>query len=181
MSEIWKRFKRAMKERRIPWMRVLVIMVGLLWLHSALEKLFDPAYVDGFAGTMFFFGIENPNAWYVDFLNGFVIPNAAAFAMAIAIGELLVGLSFVLGGFTRFGAIGGILLNVNFFFAASHVSPAVWSVNLLLIGLQLVFIFSKEAKELSVDQLVQSKLSKRLGSPGRKALDIVIGAPAGAT
>lgn len=180
MSEIWNRFKKAIKERRIPWMRILVIVVGILWLHSALEKLSDPGYVDGFAGTMFFFGMENPNAWYVDFLNGFVIPNAAAFAMAIVIGELLVGLSLVLGGLTRFGAIGGILLNVNFFFAASHVSPAVWSVNLLFIGLQVVFLFSKEAKELSIDQLVQSKLSKRLKSSWRKVLNIVIGAPTAA-
>ncbi|MCK4443413.1 MAG: DoxX family protein [Thermoplasmata archaeon] len=177
MSDLWNRVKTTFKERKLPWIRVLVFIVGVLWLHSAWEKLTDPGYIEGFGGTMFFFGMENPNPWYVDFLNGFVVPNAAAFAWAIVIAEVLVGLFLVFGIFTNVGAIGGILMNVNFFFAASHLSPSTWSINLLLIGLQVVFLLSREAKAWSVDQLIQAKLAKRLKSFGNKALDVVIGAP----
>jgi len=41
LPEIWNRFKSAIRERRLPWMRILVFIVGLLWLHSAWEKLTD--------------------------------------------------------------------------------------------------------------------------------------------
>lgn len=178
MPEIWNRFKLAIKERRLPWMRILVVIVGLLWLHSAWEKFTNASYIGGFAGTMAFFGLENPNPWYVDFLNGVVIPNAEFFAWAIVIGELLVGLSFVLGGLTNLGAIGGLALNINFFFASSHLSASTWSLNLILIGFQVVFLLSREAKELSIDQLVQARLAKRFKAFGRRVLDFVIGAPA---
>ena len=177
MSDLWNRIKTTFKERKLPWMRVLVVMVGILWLHSAWEKLTNPGFIDGFGGTMAFFGMENPNLWYVDFLNGFVIPNATAFAWTIMIAEVMVGLFFVLGLFTNVGAVAGTLLNINFFFAASHLSASTWSINLLLIGTQVVFLLSMEAKAWSVDQFVQAKLAKRLKSFGNKALGLVIGAP----
>lgn len=177
MLGTWKRIKTAIREGELPWMRILVFVVGLLWLNSALHKLLDPGYVGGFAGTMSFFALQNPNQWYADFLTGFVVPNAVAFAWAIVIGQLLVALSFIFGGLTRIGAIGGILLSVNFFFAAGHLSPSTWSINLLLIALQVVFLLSREAKALSVDQLIQAKLTKRFKASGKKALEIFLGAP----
>lgn len=180
MSEIWEKVKTAFKERRLPWMRVLVFIVGLQWLHAGVEKLIDAGYVSGFGGTMYFFGLENPNLWYVDFLNAYVIPNAEAFAWAIMIGEILVGISFMLGSFTKVGAVAGILMNVNFFVAAGHLSPSTWTINLLLIGFQVVFLLSREAKALSIDQLVQSKLAKKLRASWNKAIDVVLGAPVAA-
>lgn len=178
MFGTWKRIKTAIREKELPWMRILVIAVGLLWLHSAVDKLLDPGYVGGFAGTMGFFALQNPSQLYADFLTGSVVPNAATFAWAIVIGELLVALSLVFGGLTRIGAAGGILLSVNFFFAAGHLSPSTWSLNLLLIALQVVFLLSREAKVLSIDQLVQSKLAEKFRASRKKALEMFLGAPA---
>ncbi len=52
--------------------------------------------------------------FYRPFLENVVVPNAALFAQLVALGELAVGLSLVLGLGTRLGGLGGAWLNLHY-------------------------------------------------------------------
>lgn len=51
--------------------------------------------------------------FYGNFIEMTVIPNFTAFAWGVFVVELLVGLSLLLGLFTRLGAFGGLALSIN--------------------------------------------------------------------
>ena len=56
----------------------------------------------------------HPATPYGQFLAHVVQPYVGIFAELVRLGELMVGVALVLGVLTRFGAIGGIVLALNF-------------------------------------------------------------------
>ena len=60
------------------------------------------------------------------FLHGVVLPNAAAVAWLVALGELAVGLGLLLGLFTRVASSGGALLVLSFLLGQSYVPGGSW-------------------------------------------------------
>jgi thiosulfate dehydrogenase [quinone] large subunit len=53
--------------------------------------------------------------WYAQFLQTVVLPNLTAFSVMVEWGETLVGISLLLGLFSRVGAVGGLFLVTNYF------------------------------------------------------------------
>ncbi len=76
------------------------------WLESPKQLL------DNFINPALQRGTAEP--YYRPFLENVVVPNAALFAQLVVIGELLVGISLVLGLLTRVGALGGMFLPLNY-------------------------------------------------------------------
>ena len=90
--------------------------------------------------------------WYAEFLRSVVLPNSAVRAALVLSGEILIGLSLLLGLFTNLGAFAGAIMSINFFFGAGWTSPDNAMLNLLMVAVQSVVLLSPEAKKLGLDE-----------------------------
>lgn len=109
------------------WTVPLRLLLGLLWFTAALPKLKPP-----FTGTAKFikmmaegnpaFPGGNPIEPFRRFLEAVVIPHAQLFGFLVAFGELAVGISLLLGLMTRFGALVGIFLLINYWLGSGYMS-----------------------------------------------------------
>lgn len=147
---------------------VLLIRLFLAyeWLNSGTGKmqsiLADPAAY--FAGLSKVFASvwakSNPYPFMVDFLTNTAAPNASTFVTMIAITEVLVGLSLLLGLLTRIGASGGIIMNAIFYLAAGHTSPSTAGINLVMIGAQLATAIAPGGRVLGLDAILYRKFAR---------------------
>ncbi len=84
--------------------------------------------------------LKNPHpavqTWYAQLAHDVFLPNAVLFSYLVAYGELLVGLALILGIFTHFAALMGVLLNLAFLFAGSTSTNP----QLLVVGLTIVLV-----------------------------------------
>jgi uncharacterized membrane protein YphA (DoxX/SURF4 family) len=99
------------------WLAVVRILTGAIWLIHAVPKFrASSAFLPptGGFGTYLQQGIAKTTGPYHDFLVNVVQPNAAVFADLVRFGELLVGISLVLGLLSRLGGFFGIVLTLNY-------------------------------------------------------------------
>lgn len=125
---------------------------GFIFLRSSYGKISEGKFVDSLAPTLEKFGSKNPYPWYKDFLSGSIIPNSNFFGNLIMWGELLSALAIISAGIFMLmrkqsrltywlmvvGLLGGLILNVNFYFAAGWTSPSTESLNLLMGLIELI-------------------------------------------
>jgi uncharacterized membrane protein YphA (DoxX/SURF4 family) len=83
--------------------------VGAYFLSNGVDKLTknwltDPGPKSQFVGGAVQRG--QAEVFYRPFLEGVVLPNAPLFSQLVTLGELAVGISLLLGLFTRVGALG---------------------------------------------------------------------------
>ncbi|HET6318658.1 MAG TPA: DoxX family protein [Chloroflexota bacterium] len=89
--------------------------LGVLLLISAMDKLGKGWLRNGDAMTQTIQQtLPKTEAFYKPFLEGTVLPNATMYSQLVAIGELVSGVSLVLGLFTRLGAIVCMWLMLNY-------------------------------------------------------------------
>ncbi|PLT48347.1 hypothetical protein B8V81_0479 [Paenibacillus pasadenensis] len=141
---------------------LLRLYAGWNWTRSGWGKLTgDEAFS---AGGFVQHAIANPvlrsgtnealYPTYVSFLEHFVSPQLGLFSLLVSWGELLVGLSLLLGLFTTAGAFFGLVMNFSFLFAgALSLNP--W---LILIGFLLV-TGGRNAGRFGLDALVLPRLA----------------------
>ena len=70
------------------------ICIGYEWLVSGLTKIVHGDFPAGLAGQLREMSKAAP-AWYRSFLDGAVIPHAAAFGYAIEVAELAIGIALI--------------------------------------------------------------------------------------
>ena len=145
--------------RELWWLGAARIYVGAVWLTYGTSK-FEPDW----ARTEFLSAIKDCIAGTSGpihlLLVNIVVQNQALFAQAIAVGETLVGVSLILGLFTKAGALGGMFLSLNYYFATGKYAHrfGLESLELLLFVVCLLLLVLPSARLLSVD----SAISKRL-------------------
>jgi thiosulfate dehydrogenase [quinone] large subunit len=93
------------------------LLTGAIWLIHAIPKFlqsdrFMPP--NGIFGTYVQQGIARTTGPLHDFIAGVVQPNAAIFAELLRLAEVLVGISLVLGLFTRLGALIGVVVSLSY-------------------------------------------------------------------
>ena len=129
------------------------IYVGWQWFSSGIEKTFGPSsdlWVGSKAGTAVYGFLQgalqktsgtHPDVqwWYAEFLRTFAIPNAKLFSYTVAFGELLVGVSLILGLLTTIGLFCGVLMNMNYLFSGAV------SINPLLLLLEAILLWAGPA------------------------------------
>ncbi len=133
-------------DTRMSWLWLLVrIWVGWQWLSAGWEKLHNPAWVGGRAGTAlhgFLLGAlkqttgAHPNVqpWYAHFLNGVALPGVHVFTYLVAFGETAVGVALILGVLTGAAAFFGCFMNLNYLLAgAVSTNPVLGVLGLLLM------------------------------------------------
>ena len=121
---------------------IVVIILGYEWFVSGLTKIVNGDFVSGLAEELANKAADAPG-WYTSFLNSTVIPNASPFGYLIEFGEVLIGLTFIVGSLlwlfawkrlplkvqttvlflTVAAAIGGIFMALNIHFANGLIHP----------------------------------------------------------
>lgn len=133
------------KRFSILW-TILRIWLGYEWLTAGIEKVTGQGWVGSKAGTAitgFLKGAlakatgDHPlvQGWYASFIKGFALPNAKVFSYLVAYGEILVGISLILGALTIVGLIAGAFMNFNYMLAGTtSINPNMYTVAILLMA-----------------------------------------------
>lgn len=102
------------------WLAVLRIYTGAFWLIHGLPKFLDSTSFmppSGIMSMLIAKSVAASSGPYHDFLLSTVTPNIMVFANLVRFGEVLVGISLVLGLLSRFGGLFGVILALNYFLA----------------------------------------------------------------
>lgn len=145
---------------------ILRIWLGYEWLSAGMEKVSSPVWVGDKAGvavTGFLKGAlakatgDHPlvQGWYANFVESVALPNATVFSYLVAYGEVLVGISLILGALTIVGLLAGAFMNLNYMFAGTtSTNPNLYTVAILLMAAGAnTYLFG-------LDRFILPKLSK---------------------
>ena len=142
----------------IVWL-IARLWLGYEWLTGGIEKAFgagSAAWVGPKAGTAVtgflkgaiaksalaegFDPIKTPHpavqTWYAELVQNVFLPNATVFSYLVAYGELLVGIALIVGLFTHFAALMGVVMNLAYLFAGTTSTNP----QLLVVGLTIVLV-----------------------------------------
>jgi thiosulfate dehydrogenase [quinone] large subunit len=112
----------------------LRVFLGGTFLYAGLSKLLDASYLDptsplGVQAQMLHAATTSP----IGALVSFAAEYPTVTGLAIALGEVAVGLGTLLGLFARIAALGGYLLALSFFLTVS------WTTQPYYVGADIVF------------------------------------------
>jgi len=108
---VWETLK-ASKLAALVW-TAMRVWLGVMWIQAGSAKIWG-AEAAGFlhnngAGVAGFAAHGTPAySWWGTFLHGFVVPNAGALGVFIALAEFAIGVALVAGLFTRVAALGSL-------------------------------------------------------------------------
>jgi len=135
---------------------LILLANSMLWVTSGFGKLTGGVFVPSLNKTLAVFASNNPNIWFVDFLNQVAIPNYILFGTFTMWGELFSGISVALAvlyflfnkkannvvlSLLAAGLTAGAFLNLIFWLAAGWTSPSTYSLNILMFVVEAVGIF----------------------------------------
>jgi thiosulfate dehydrogenase [quinone] large subunit len=114
-----------MDQRNAKAIAVLRIAVGLLFLIFAEYKIFGSTFTrgGGFESWINRFLTDGAYPFMKPLLRGLVLPHARFFAYLVAFGEGAIGLSLVLGVWTRVASAFGIAYMLSLLFSANYPGP----------------------------------------------------------
>lgn len=140
----------------------LRLFLGVTFVYAGLDKLTDPAFLsasgDGSIGDQMR-GVRDTSA--IPGLVDLSLNSPVGFAVALAIGEILVGLGALAGLLTRIAAVGGALIALSLWLTVS------WAVTPYYYGNDLIYLMAwtplilAGAPYLSLDSVIRSRLSRR--------------------
>ncbi|MDH6704512.1 thiosulfate dehydrogenase [quinone] large subunit [Kitasatospora sp. MAA19] len=116
----------------------LRLFLGVTFVYAALDKLSDAHYLAG-AGDPASFVSQTQAARAgspISFLLGAALDAPTLFALAIAFGELAVGLGTLLGLWGRAAALGGVMISLSLWLTVS------WSISPYYLGNDLAYLMA---------------------------------------
>ena len=155
-----------MKKTSVIWLVLIQFVLAYEWLHSGYGKWVEAGFMTNIGKTLNNFADKTPYTLYGDFLQGIAVPNSELFGNVIRTGEILVGITLIVGGILLFHKrylpkpaswliaitlLGGAFMNLNFFLAAGSTSPSTWGVNMVMgfIHLILAIYYISNHKDLA--------------------------------
>jgi uncharacterized membrane protein YphA (DoxX/SURF4 family) len=141
---------------------VLRLLVGSMWWQQTLWKI-----PPNFGGLRYWMEQEAAHASVAllsVFVGDLVLPNLSLFGPLVYLTEVVIGVSLLLGLFSRFGALLGALMGINLWlglYSAEGEWP--WTYMFLVI-IQVLFIIDPPGRVLGADVL----LRRRAGSTPRR-------------
>jgi thiosulfate dehydrogenase [quinone] large subunit len=140
----------------------LRLFLGATFVYAGLDKLTDPAFLDGAGADSLAATLEGVRAtagarWMVDL----ALENPEGFGLAIALGEIAVGIGTLLGLWTRVAAVGGAVISATFWLTVS------WSSHPYYLGNDLAYLMAwtplvlAGAPRLSVDAVLAARRRRR--------------------
>ncbi len=137
----------------LGWLALVRVWVGVIWAWQGLEMFWTGDFRD-LTKKLTRMADANPHPCFAAFLTQVVLPQVRCVSPLVAAGQLAVGLGLLFGVLDRLAAAAGILMNVNFYLAASHNFPCNRPLNLLMIGLQAILILGGAGRSLSLAALL---------------------------
>ena len=136
------------------------MIIGVLWLYALRWKL-PPAFDGGSERSLedwLILEVEHPAfGFYGSLIEKLVLPNLTLFSWLVFLAELLVGLSLVLGLFTRLGAALGLLLSLNLGIGLLEV-PGEWPWSYAMLAMwHGLFLVGAAGRVWGVDGLIRSR------------------------
>jgi thiosulfate dehydrogenase (quinone) large subunit len=110
---VWEALKSS-KLAALAW-TAMRVWLGVMWIQAGSAKLWGAEAArflhDNGAGVAGFAAHGTPAySWWGSFLHGFVVPNAGAIGILVAVAEFAIGVALVAGLFTRLAALGSLAL-----------------------------------------------------------------------
>jgi uncharacterized membrane protein YphA (DoxX/SURF4 family) len=126
-------------------MAIVRIVTGLYFLVQGIAKMTGGwlSSSDTLLKTFIGPALERnqAEAFYRPFLENVVQPNGLLFSQLVALGEIAVGICFILGLLTRPAAIVAMFLNLNYMLMKGLANGA-GSNDRMFVGLELVFLLT---------------------------------------
>lgn len=149
---------------------IVRVLTGIMWLSHGVPKFTNSAMFlppDGAIAGYVARGIQSTTGTYHTFLLQTVQPNIGLFAELVRLGEVLVGISLVLGALTRIGGLVGIVLPLNYLAARGHLisSATLQSADFELLVLSALNLVLPTGRLLGVDALFTR--ARRAAAPVR--------------
>jgi uncharacterized membrane protein YphA (DoxX/SURF4 family) len=139
---------------------VIRIGLGAYFLSFASQKLAGGYLASGAGlGRQLQQGLANSQQFYQPFLAGTVIPNVDLFARLVALGELFVSVTLILGLLTRAGGMVGVILNLNYMLMKGLASSG-GSVDRLFVLTELMLIVAAAGMVWGLDGALRSWLAR---------------------
>jgi uncharacterized membrane protein YphA (DoxX/SURF4 family) len=142
----WKSFRTWMDESKRYvgplWpVTLLRVYLGVAFLSAASNKIFSwwaswPQSMSHYLTSK----LNDTYAFYRPALTGLVLPHIGFFARTIAVSEVAVGLSLLLGAGTRLGATVGLALIANYMLAFGDIPWQPGEDQAFFIGLVVVLM-----------------------------------------
>jgi thiosulfate dehydrogenase [quinone] large subunit len=140
------------------WLAVLRIYTGFFWAAKGYGKLMNPQWAtpNGQMVQILQDMIKDSSGIYHDFVVNVVLTHVQLFGYLVAWGELLTGVSLLLGLLTVAGGIGGCFLALNYFAAkGSFTTLQSWATfDVMTALLSLSFAVLPARRFLALDPLV---------------------------
>jgi thiosulfate dehydrogenase (quinone) large subunit len=136
----------------------LRIYLGVIFLVAAWPKL---TAAGGFQGRLEGFlenvAMNNAHAFYRDFIESIILPNAALVTPLVVFGELLVAIALLAGATTRLASGIAMFFLLNYMLAKGmwFWTPASNDAPLFFIG--LVVLLGSAGRSLGIDRFLQRR------------------------
>ncbi len=140
----------------------LRIMYGILWLQQAMWKVppdFGMAHGNGlfyWTKEMVKYSFLPPHRFFVESV---VLPHFLVFAWITLLTELFIGVSHLLGVFTRLGALAAFGMSMNLLIGLSR-NPSEWAWSyIMLVGFATLFLSTHPGRVLGLDGLLSRRVN----------------------
>ncbi len=148
------------------WLLIFRLYAAVFWLVHGLPKFLNPTMFmppGGFMGQMIAHASQTSTGFYHDFLVNVVTPNIGLFAELVRLGEVLTGISLLLGFLTPLGGIVGCFLALNYLAAAGELRSltGLSTLNAAAFALSFFCIVLPVGRIAGIDALLVRKPNRR--------------------
>jgi uncharacterized membrane protein YphA (DoxX/SURF4 family) len=146
-----------LRERTYLWyIALLRIYIGYYLLQQGIRKFLGNFPKGDWIGRQIGdVATLDISSWYKHFLLSYVVPHHELFGYLVMIGEMAVGICLLLGLFTRLGALVGLFLILNYFFAIGLLrGGATLAQQQTFIVCLIVIFISNAGRALGLDGLL---------------------------
>jgi thiosulfate dehydrogenase [quinone] large subunit len=135
---------------------LLRVYLGVVFLIAAIPKLRED-FTPGLTAFVQQRAMEHSHLFYRGFLQEVVLPNAQLFAALVTWGELLVGVSLILGLMTRLSATVALLLTVNYMLAKGAWPWTPSSNDAAFAAISLALVIGAAGRTFGLDSMLAKR------------------------
>ncbi|WP_349407389.1 DoxX family protein [Pseudalkalibacillus sp. SCS-8] len=128
------------------------IYLGFVWLQASWGKITGSFDATGYLkGALSKAEGEHPavQSWWANFIEHVALPNVSIINFLVPWGEFLVGVALILGVFTTFSVLMGLIMNFSYIFSGS----AGQNPSMIILGF-LIIVAGSNAAVLGLDRWI---------------------------